>query len=81
MKKLLLIALLVGCGGNVPQATTTPDPAEQVVQDEENSYIGVLDALYGIVEMNPETFAAFCSEINGIFLSGDGWFGLRSQNR
>jgi len=71
MKKLLLIALLVGCGGNVPQATTTPDPAEQVVQDEENSYIGVLDALYGIVEMNVETFAAFCTEINGIFNISD----------
>jgi len=67
MKKLVLIAFLVGCGGNVPQATTTPDPVEQVVEEEANAYIGVLDALYGIVQMNPETFAAFCSEIGGNF--------------
>jgi hypothetical protein len=37
------------------------------VQEEANAYLGVLDALYGIVEMNVETFAMFCAEIGGNF--------------
>lgn len=65
MKKLLLIAFLVGCGGSVPQATTTPDPVVAPVQEEANNYVGVLDALYGILEMDTQTFASFCTEING----------------
>lgn len=90
MKKLLLIALLVGCGGNVPQATTTPDPVVAPVQEEANNYLGVLDALYGIVEMDIASFAVFCSEIGGNYniadefstcLGADGsGFALRTVN-
>lgn len=68
MKKLVLLAFLVGCGASTPQATTTPDPDPVVAPSQEaNAYIGVLEALYSLIEMDTQEFASFCSEIGWAF--------------
>jgi len=65
MKKLLLIALLVGCGGNVPQATTTPDPVVEAPVVADNPFTGAVEVLYALVAMDSEQFEQFCWAIDG----------------
>lgn len=66
MKKLLIIALLVGCGaGSTPPATTIPDAPPLVPMEETNQYEGVVSFLHDVIDMDRDQFAELCSVVGG----------------
>ena len=68
MKKYItLVALLAGCAGSTPVASTTPTPeiVEAPQAEQTNQYDGVVDFLEGLLTLNTETFEVLCAETGG----------------
>jgi hypothetical protein len=63
----LIIGLLVGCSASAQVASTTPTPeiVEAPVMPQANQYVGVLDFLAGLLDLNPEQFEVLCAETGG----------------
>jgi hypothetical protein len=74
MKRLLIVALLAGCAGSTPVASTTPTPEIIEAPTQANQYEGVFGFLNELLTLNAETFEALCGEVGGEFSITDNYY-------